>query len=86
MHHGRRPDPRIAEELGAAEELRAIGLTPGGVLDELDEGDLRFGVAYAQGKILINFVKPVVWLGMSPAEAKALARVLLKLANPITRG
>ena len=80
MHHGSTPDPRIADAIGDAEELAALAIS------ELDEGELRFGLAYVDGKILVNFDKPVVWLGMSPAEAKDFARLLLKLANPITRG
>lgn len=80
MHHGSTPDPRIDKAVEGAEELVALAIT------ELDEGELRFGLAYVDGKILVHFKKPVVWLGMSPAEAKDFARLLLKLANPITRG
>ena len=86
MHHSSVPDPEITEALGdLAEDLGATGLFPGGSLTEFDEGSIRFAVAYAKGKILVDFGKPVAWLGMSPAEAKRFARVLMKLANPITR-
>lgn len=86
MHHGSTPDPTIDEALKDAEKLGATGLYPEGPLGELDEGEIRFGVAHHDGKILINFGKPVAWLGMSTDQAKDLARLLLKLANPITRG
>lgn len=89
MHHGSQPDPKIKDLMAAAflevEELGATGLFPGGALSEFDEGEIKFRATYAGGKVLVDFGKPVHWLGMSSDEAKQFARVLLDLANPITR-
>ncbi len=86
MHHGSTPDPKLADILEHGEKMGATGLFPDGHFSEFDEGEIQFGVAHFDGKIVVNFGKPVAWLGMSTDQAKDLARLLLKLANPITRG
>ena len=86
MHHGSTPNPDLEDVLKHGEKLGATGIFPEGRFGGQDEGEIKFGVAHVDGKILINFGTPVSWLGMSTGQAKDLARVLLKLANPITRG
>ncbi len=81
MHHSSAPDPELADRLG----LGATGEFPEGKLTEVDEGELKFAVGYVEGKVVIDFGTPVSWVGMHPHQAKELARLILKHANPVTR-
>lgn len=62
------------------EGFGATGQYPMGKLDKTDEGEIQFGVTSHRGKVIINFGKPVAWLGMDGAQAIALAKVLIEHA------
>jgi len=53
---------------------------PDGRLCDEDDGELRFGVAHdpATGRVLINFGRPVAWLGMTPSQALELGGCLVE--------
>lgn len=99
MHHSSHQDPEMDQRLremfedaGAVREggdelvkLGATGRFPGGKLTDQDEGEVQFRVGYLDGKIVLDFGQPVTWVGCSPEQAKDLARILLKHANPVTR-
>lgn len=61
----------------------ATGDFPQGQLNEDDEGGIAIGIAYDPTKnvVLINFGKPVVWLGMGPDEAVQFANMILAKAK-----
>ena len=46
---------------------------------------MKFALGFVDGKVILDFGTPVAWVGGTPEQAKALARELLKWANPITR-
>ena len=71
MHHG--DDANVG----------ATGEFPEGKLNQNDEGEIRFGVAADRehNKIILNFGKPVAWIGMSPGQAIALADLLRSKAR-----
>lgn len=71
MHHGNDAD------------IGATGEFPEGKLNSNDEGEIRFGVALDKEarKVILNFGKPVAWLGMSPGQAIELADLLRKKAR-----
>lgn len=56
---------------------------PRGKLSDDDEGELAMGVAVQDKTILVNFGKPVAWLGLDHDTAVSLARLLLKNAEKI---
>ena len=60
----------------AEQALGATGEFPEGKLTPADEGEIQFGVAAHEGKVIIEFGKPVHWLGMSPGQAQDLAQSL----------
>src|ERR1700690_3828503 len=69
----------LRKELLSAEsqpKLGATGQFPDGSIDKSDEGKIAFGVASHRGKVIINFGKPVAWLGLDARQATALAAVL----------
>jgi hypothetical protein len=61
-------------------ELGASGQFPRGQLNADDEGELTLGVAFDEknGIVVINFGKPVAWMGLEPAQAIEMAKTILK--------
>lgn len=58
------------------------GKFPRGKLGPDDDGELQFGVAHdSRGTVIINFGKPVEWVGMPATTAITMARALLKHAG-----
>jgi len=58
---------------------------PEGRLGAHDEGELAYavGVDERHGVVLINFNKPVSWLGLGPDDAVTLAQCLLDKARAL---
>ena len=56
---------------------------PRGKLNPQDEGALTYGVAVRQNTVIINFFKPILWLGLSAHDARTLAAKLIELADRI---
>jgi hypothetical protein len=67
------------------DQLGATGRFPLGKLTPEDEGELRFAIAAApQTKtVILDFGKPVAWLGLPRADALALADMLKKKAEEL---
>lgn len=76
-------DDAIERKMLAAEspQFGATGKYPMGSLDKSDEGEIAFGITSHRGKVIINFGKPVAWLGMDANQATALAASLLEHAS-----
>lgn len=89
-HHGRDPfnEADVPEEgarLRAMREhlLSSIGATgqfPDGKMHKSDEGELSFAVSMRAGKIVVEFGKPVAWIGFLPDQAQELGMLLIKRA------
>ncbi len=58
----------------------ATGDFPQGKLNEEDEGGLNIAIGVKDGAIMLEFGKPVGWLGLDPGTAEAMANNLLKHA------
>ena len=63
------------------QKLGATGKFPQGKLIEKDEGELRFKVGAYEGKVVLDFGKPVAWIGMDPNMAIQLGETLMRRAN-----
>lgn len=67
---------RTADDL--RDELRkglgATGRHPEGKLVKDDEGEIQIAVGNADGKVVIEFGKPIAWIGFSPEQALDLAQ------------
>lgn len=63
-------------------KLGATGQYPRGQLTHADEGEIQFAIGSdpRTGKVIIDFGKPVAWLGMDAADAERLAAKLLEHA------
>jgi len=85
MHHGDGMD-EVLRKMAEGAQLGATGRFPGGKLGESDEGEIRLVVGVVEGKVVVNFGKPVAWLGMEREEAMGLARGLIKHARRLVGG
>lgn len=61
-----------------ADEMKpgATGKFPQGKLREDDEGELRVAMGTVDGKIVLDFGKPLKWVAMTPEEALTFASKL----------
>lgn len=90
MHHESEQSDELRRHIqqahaNLAQQLGATGNFPGGQLTSTDEGELALGVTAYKGKVVMQFGKPIAWLGMSPEQARALALLLRQHANQIER-
>ena len=56
---------------------------PEGKLNDKDEGELSFVIGEENGKVVLHFGKPILWVGMPPEMAMDLASSLIKHARNI---
>lgn len=68
------------------EKAGPTGKFPQGKLTPEDEGELRMRLGVQNGKIVLDFGSPVVWVGMGPDDAAALAGRLMALAEDLKNG
>ena len=66
---------------GSQDAFGASGKYPMGKLTEDDEGEITFGITNTNGRVILNFGKPVAWLGIMPAQAVELAKYLMAHAE-----
>lgn len=87
MHHGDQVDQAmstVAAMLKVGDSVGPTGRFPGGKLTETDKGEVVFEVVKFKGKVLVNFGTPVMYIGMSPEEARRFGSLLIQKANAIT--
>ena len=81
----------FSDEMKQATSLKDLGATgqfPRGKIDRLDEGQIKFAIAAdtTTKTVLVNFGKPVVWLGMTADEAIDVAQSIINKALEIKIG
>lgn len=59
-------------------KLGATGQFPDGKLTNTDEGEIRVGIAQVDGRVVMNFGKPIEWIGFTKEQAKQIAESLIK--------
>lgn len=81
MHHGSDLPDRMAQE-SLRKQFGPTNRFPEGKLNDTDEGEIQFGVSHdpASRKVVLNFGKPVAWIGMNAAQAMELSACLRKHA------
>jgi len=65
--------------------IGATGLHPEGKLSPDDEGGIQFRVGSENGKVVLDFGKPIQWVGMDAQQAADLASSLMKWARIVGR-
>lgn len=99
-HHGSGPFDEMPEDaerktardklmrdlMSSAKDFRgSLGNFPEGQLTKTDEGAIQFAVGEKDGKVVLDFGTPVVWVGLNPQQAADLASLLLKRAREAGR-
>ncbi len=56
---------------------------PRGKLKDDDEGELEVSIGILDSAVVINFGKPITWIGLGVEEARGLAELLLKHASEL---
>ena len=56
---------------------------PRGKLNENDEGQTALHIGIRDSTVIIEFQKPMLWLGLGKQEALGLAKLLTELADKI---
>jgi hypothetical protein len=51
---------------------------PDGMLNEDDEGAINIAIGIEEGNVIVNFGKPVAWLGLPGDQAIEMGRTLIK--------
>lgn len=59
----------------------ATGRFPSGKLNKEDEGELRMATTIDGDTFILNFGKPVVWIGLKSIQAQELGEKLLEFAK-----
>lgn len=49
---------------------------PYGKIDPSDDGELHLVITEENGRVLLHFGKQVTWLGLTPEQARAMAKGL----------
>jgi hypothetical protein len=65
--------------------LGATGQFPEGKASPHDEGAVLFAIGERDDNVIVDFGTPVVWLGMPPEQAVAMAQLLIAKARIVAR-
>jgi hypothetical protein len=92
-HHGINSEDLIAQQLfaermGWREEIEKLNLGPTGrfpegKLNDSDEGEIRVAIGYQEGKVIMDFGKPIAWIGFTPEQAREIAATLIGYADGV---
>lgn len=80
MSHHSGYDDEAQRKLHAAMK-DALGEFPAGKLNDADEGALAVGIGHQRGKVVVQFPKPVNWIGFTPEQAIEIAETLVEHAR-----
>ena len=75
-----------AETRAQGTPLGETGRFSNGALTPEDEGELRYAVTAAGGKVILAFGTPIEWIGMLPRQAQELADALNQWAGKAASG
>lgn len=75
-HHSSEPNKALSEAM-----QRLLGEYPDGRLNDDDAGAIAMAVGVNNDRVVIQFPKPVTWVGMTGDQAMQLASDLMKHAR-----
>ena len=67
-------------------ELGPTNSFPRGKIHDSDEGETQIAIGHLEGNVILDFWKPVVWLGFPPEQALELARSIQQHAHAAKSG
>lgn len=63
--------------------IGATGEFPDGKLTDDDEGEIRIGITEKDNVIVLDFCKPISWIGFTKEQAIQIAQTLIDKANAV---
>lgn len=69
----------------ARKNKKLEGSYPKGKMSENDEGATSMAIGIKNGKVFIQFSKPIVWIGLDESDARGLAESLIKHADKVAK-
>lgn len=63
------------------DQFGPTGQYPDGKLTDSDEGEIRIGITNKDGRIVIEFGKPIYWIGFTKEQAIEIGNTLIQRAN-----
>lgn len=90
-HHSSIPGDESDESKAVREAMSdamkgIFGEFPQGKLNAEDEGALALAVRHENGKVILQFSKPVAWIGFDAQGAVELAQSLVTYARAVNTG
>jgi hypothetical protein len=79
-HHSSSTDPERNQLMHEAMK-KLLGEFPDGKLNAADEGAVAMAVGHENGRVVLEFPKPVKWIGFTGDEAIELAQLLIEYAK-----
>lgn len=73
-----------AAQMGEAARRLGLGATgqfPDGKLKEDDEGEISIAATVQNGEVVLNFGKPIAWIGFTPEQAEQIGYMLIQKAG-----
>lgn len=61
--------------------LGATGNFPDGKITDDDEGEIRIGITRKDDTVVIDFGKPIAWIGFTKEQAKEIGETLIRRAT-----
>ena len=99
-HHSDGPGPEVTDEtikrffkrgknaqvgIDKILNLGPTGEFPHGKLTKDDEGQIQFSIGRKDDRVVMDFGKPVRWIGMAADDAREVGKALIKHAKKINR-
>lgn len=64
-------------------QLGATNQFPEGKLTEQDQGEIRVAVGSHEGKVIMNFGKPISWIGFTKEQAREIGTLLIRRSEEV---
>jgi len=74
---------KIFEKAAQDLELGKMNNFPEGRISGSDEGELRLAVTDHDGKVILNFGKPVAWVGFTAEQAREIGTMLIRRSDAV---
>lgn len=92
-HHANYEESQIRQLIEDTKQAQAglgLGATrrfPNGVVNDIDEGEIKFAIGSDPERelVMINFGKSIDFLGMKPQEAIEMAQLLIRHARGVAK-
>lgn len=66
-------------------KVGATGRFPEGKLTKDDEGEIAIAIAHTGEKVIVDFGKPIAWIGLNAKQARDIAATLVKHAEEVEK-